>query len=109
MALLRIFQDERTAGERARLIAFGIVAGIGAFGPYWMISDLVLVVLITIWLYEVILLKRPQRVQSKSFIPWFAPASTVEFRIRSGYSRALTNLFWFSNKDNLSYFCKYSK
>lgn len=141
MALLRTSQDERTAGEWARLIAFGVVAGIlisiampvlvelgrkmiaigvlslgllvvalashrarevflfswvitltynrqfwsfapivgdhGAFGPYWMISDLLLLVLLTIWLYQVIILKRPQHVQARSFLPWYAPFTIV--------------------------------
>ena len=45
----------------------------GAFGPYWMISDLVLTALLGIWLYETILLKRTSLSKAVRFWPWFAP------------------------------------
>lgn len=60
-----------------------VVGDHGAFGPYWMLADLLFLVLITIWLYEVILLKRTQPPHARSFIPWLAP-----FFIAAGLSIA---------------------
>ena len=54
-----------------------IVGDHGAFGPYWMISDLLLLVLLAHWVYCTVILKRPQRVQCSSFMQWYAPFAIV--------------------------------
>ncbi len=54
-----------------------IVGDHGAFGPYWMVSDLLLLALVAWWLVEAVLLKRPQRVGSVRFLPWYAPFAVI--------------------------------
>jgi len=54
-----------------------IVGDHGAFGPYWMISDLLLLVLIALWIHEAAVLKRPQRARDWSFLRWYAPFAIV--------------------------------
>jgi O-antigen ligase len=54
-----------------------IVGDHGAFGPYWMISDLLLLVLIAQWIYGAAILKRPQRASSWSPLRWYVPFAIV--------------------------------
>jgi O-antigen ligase len=54
-----------------------IVGDHGAFGPYWMISDLLLLVLIAEWVYGAVIRKRPQRARGWSFLRWYAPFAIV--------------------------------
>jgi O-antigen ligase len=54
-----------------------IVGDHGAFGPYWMISDLLLLVLLAHWVYCAAILKHPQRVQGSRFMQWYAPFAIV--------------------------------
>lgn len=49
----------------------------GAFGPYWMMADLVLLVLLAQWLFEIVVLKTPQQPLAVRFSPWFAPFAIV--------------------------------
>ncbi len=50
-----------------------IVGDHGAFGPYWMISDLVLLVLLAQWTYESVILKIKHQVHSVPVMRWYLP------------------------------------
>ena len=54
-----------------------IVGDHGAFGPYWMVSDLLLLLLLLLWVADAAILKRPQRVQAGRFLPWYGPFAVV--------------------------------
>ena len=60
-----------------------IVGDHGAFGPYWMISDLVLLALLARWMYESVILKLDQQVHSVPVMRWYLP-----FVIAAGLSIA---------------------
>lgn len=51
----------------------GIFGNNGSQGPYWVPADVFLLALLGLWLYEIVVLKRPQRPIGRSVIPWAIP------------------------------------
>jgi O-antigen ligase len=54
-----------------------LVGDYGAFGPYWMISDLLLSILLLQWAYDAIVLKRPGIAQGAPVMLWYVPFAIV--------------------------------
>jgi O-antigen ligase/polysaccharide polymerase Wzy-like membrane protein len=74
--------------------SFDAVAGDnGMQGPYWIVSDLFLVLLTTIWLYEAAILKRRQEPRGPAVYWLFLPLATVGLLSSLGAERPDWSLY----------------